>query len=311
MFQENAHLVCLAGACILAGSLSGCVTTEQVEAIVESSNASVLSLVESSNASLDTLVANADRDAIDAVSTDATLLPEGSDGDDAWLASVERIDRFIADHPQAQVVNNTLRIRQASILMMAKQLNLAAAVFDEVNPDIALNPRDRAVYDAREPLLFWYNLSGSLDRSQANAIPGHLATLAGVADGLPADLAARRYLEQVRVRMALRLGRSITRAQPLIDVLEAPLARYGDTFDGARDTVLAWHTDSLDGSAAVSQLASLRWYDYVPCAYERANRLLAETCGLEAQLGETPPAACASSFTPDWLASVDATGCAD
>ncbi|MEO0424977.1 MAG: hypothetical protein AAF184_21760, partial [Pseudomonadota bacterium] len=254
MSYGTTPLVRLVGACLIACSLAGCVTTEQVEAIVESSNAAVISLVESSNDSLDTLIANADREAIDAVSTDATLLPEGNAGDDAWLQSVERIDRFIADHPQAQVVNNTLRVRQASILMMAKQLNLAAAVFDEVNPDIALNPRDRAVYDAREPLLFWYSLSGSLERSQANAIPAHLDTLAAVADGLPVDLAARRYLEQVRVRMALRLGRSITRAQPLVDLLEGPLARYDGTFDDARDTVLAWHTDSLDGPAAVSQL---------------------------------------------------------
>ncbi|MEO0424306.1 MAG: hypothetical protein AAF184_18355, partial [Pseudomonadota bacterium] len=69
--------------------------------------------------------------------------------------------------------------------------------------------------------------------------------------------------------------------------------------------------DSLDGPAAVSQLASLRWYDYVPCAFEQADRMLEQTCELEEQLGETPPAACASSLTPSWLASVEEAGCTE
>ncbi len=280
--------------------LQGCATTQEVKTLVESSNRAIIGLVESAN---DEQLAR--------LSGDVSLDTDGSTGSD-WQRSVERIDQFIVANPQSREINNALRVRQASILMMARQLNLAEAVFAEVEPGIVLNPRDRAVYEARDALLLWYRLSGpgrrALDGADQAAIRRHLGDLASAVDDLDEALAVRRYLEQVRVRMALRLARSQTDARGLLDELQPALNRYGATFDDARDEVTAWHGDSLDGATAVRLLSSLRWYNFVPCAYADADQLRVEVCAVAEQLGEAP-ADCEQSLIPAWLQGISTQKC--
>ncbi len=259
-----------------------CVTTGEVSDVVERSNLAIVTELTGGASALD-----------------AAVTAGGADPA-AWRDSVERIETFIAEHPGLTDINNALRVREAVVLMTHGEAVLAGAVFDEVDEAVPLqSERDRALYAAREPLLWWYGLGETLAPGDVEAGRRHLATLAAVADGLPGDAYVRRYLEQVRVRLALRIVRPVLTEQASREILDGAMARYERQFDDDQRAILAWHDAGADTDAALrAQLRNLRWFDYVPCAFDEADAHIRAVC-------EGPSCAL---YTPPWLASVDVAG---
>lgn len=244
---------------------TSCLTTKQVREIVdESNNAAVVS----------------------SISADARL---GEPGDD-WRTVVNRIETFIAENPDDKRTVAALRIREAVVLLNAGQVNLARAVFDEVDDTQIAGGRDRAIYDAREALLWFYGWDGqSLEASDRQAMNDALISLAEVADSLKPGSGIRRFLEETRVRIAVTGAENLTDEAEVCALTTEPLKRYAGQFDNPadRDGIERWHNNTLS-EADAEVLRNLRWYDYAPKPFE----------DVEAMLGDTT---CPQDPTPDWL----------
>jgi hypothetical protein len=299
---------------IIVLSLFGCVTTAEVERIVEDSNKTVIqniNRVETSTKVMGDIAV-------------ASLAPDGSLPTDSenlavqWQGQVERIERFIAEHPEMTRTNNALRMREAIVLLSAKKIALARVVFAEVDPTQLSNKRDRAIYEAREHLLWWYGLGNTMsqsstgcnlaiDRTGSNDCARALNTLDGLAAvvddsniTLEKSAAVTRFLEQVRVRVAVRLANAMDSEDDILTLLSQALARYEDQFSSAeRSAIHAWHLGhELSAEEKKNLLSSLRWYDYVPSAYKKADALIDEICS-----GDCP------RLTPEWVKCIEEENC--
>ena len=294
--------------------LFGCATTAEVERIVENSNK--------------TIIQNIDRVEIATKVTGdiavASLAPDGSlpaDPEkllDNWQEQVERIEQFIAEHPEMTRTNNALRIREAIVLLSADQKALARVVFAETDPTQLSNKRDKAIYAAREYLLWWYGIGDTLsqsstgcnlaiDRTGSNDCARALNSLDGLVTvvddpdiALENSAAIARFLEQVRVRIALRLANALDSEDDIRTLLTQALARYEKQFsDTDRSAIQAWHLGhELSAEDRKNLLPSLRWYNYVPSAYKKADALIDEICS-----GDCP------SLTPEWVRCIEEENC--
>lgn len=271
-FQQ---VISLAFAAVLLG---GCVTADEVKEIVESANR-------------ESVVANL-------AGAGADLQPAGDAARRAgWEQEVARIEDFIVNHPDRLRTINALRIREAVLLLNAGQVNLARAVFSEVDRGQLAGERDLAIYDARDPLVWWYGLGTAMsgeDRAKARAA---LTGIARVANDLERTTYTRRFLEETRVRIALRLARSLSDPASIRAVLDEAMSRYDGQFDAVdREAIQGWHKDGSDSPDV--PLMSLRWYDYAPRAFTQADQIIAGAC-----VGDCP------SYTPPWIACIEDSSC--
>lgn len=266
------------GAIFVAALLGGCVTADQVREIVEGANR-------------ESLVANLAGEGAD-------LQPERRQGQvAAWEKEVTRIEDFIVNHPEQSRTNNALRVREAVLLLNAGQTNLARAVFSEVDRGELAGERDLAIYDARDHLLWWYGLGTAMSAADRTKAQAALNGLAGVADALERSGYVRRFLEETRVRIALRLAQSLSDSASIRSVLDEAIARYEAQFDAVdREAIQAWHLGS--GGSAGLALKSLRWYDYAPKAFFRADEIIAGAC----------ESGC-PTYTPPWIACTMDNSC--
>jgi hypothetical protein len=263
---------------LAAALIGGCVTADQVKDIVEDANRE--SLVASLGGS------------------DANLEP-GTQGAPvaAWENEVARIEDFIVSHPDQPRTNNALRIREAILLLNAQQPNLARAVFAEVEREQLVTERDRALYDVHDHLIWWYGLGTTLSAEDRERAQSALTGIAEVADGLERSSQTRRFLEETRVRIALRLAHDLSDPGDIRSVLDEAMDRYEAQFDASdRQAIQAWHAG--DGRPGDVVLKSLRWYDYVPQAFAWADEIVAGAC----------EAAC-PSYTPLWIACLKDNSC--
>lgn len=264
---------------IAAGIVAvGCVTTEQVENIVNDANReAVLASV---------------------AGPGSTLEPEqGSTDASTWQQTVNRIEDFIAGNPNEVRTNNALRIREAVVLINAKQLNLARAAFSEVDRDALSSVRDLAIYDAREHLIWWYGWDGSLAGDNERRAREALVGLAAVADGIDRETQIRRFLEEVRVRIAVTLARGLPTEEEIRGVLDEAMPRFAAQFDADdRVTIQAWHMQGTVDADGV--LRSLRWFDYAPRPFSNADAAFGGRCATECP-----------TYTPDWIACIDNGSC--
>jgi len=133
MLMRRLFIICLAAALASTG-LSACVTQQQVREIVAESNAAMI--------------------------TPYLEVPgrKASDSDD-WKDSVTRIDQLIAANPDQKTLVNHLRVRQAMLLTVYKQSNLAEQRWKDVDYSALTNARDKSLYENRESLVWWYKRS--------------------------------------------------------------------------------------------------------------------------------------------------------
>lgn len=157
---------------VLVFALCGCATTNDVKEIVSRSNTAML-----------------------------TGAPVGGTGEDQpdWKEEVGRIEDFISLHPEAEVTNATLRVRQGMLLTVNKQDALATMAFDQVEPSKLFSSRDRALFALHEHLIWWFKISEDYfsdeDYGQAQSA---LVDFSKQCDLLPAGSEARMYLEEMR-----------------------------------------------------------------------------------------------------------------
>jgi hypothetical protein len=253
---------------------AGCVTAEQVKSIVTEANAATIA---------------ADAGVLDA---DPGAAPGAG-----WRDTVARIETFIAEHPDEPRTSNTLRVREAVVLLGAGQPNLARAVFEEVDRGMLGSTRDIAIYDAREHLVWWYGLGSVLTASDIERGEEALVGIAAVADGLDRADDTRRFFEEMRVRIALRLARSRVQEEDVRALLDDGVNRYAAQWDGQdQRAIQAWHRSDILAESA--DIRSLRWYDFVPVAFATAGDIVRAVCEADCP-----------AYTPRWIACIEDGAC--
>jgi hypothetical protein len=152
--------------------MTGCVTQQQVKAIVTETNAAM-------------------------VSPYLQAPKNGEEGvQEAWQQAVTKIDRLIAAHPDQAVLVNHLRVRQAMLLTVNKQQSLAEMRWDQVDAGNLENERERAFYQCRVALVFAYN------GLTANLNPAETASLTARRSEIDTAL---QYVETRDIRVYLRM----------------------------------------------------------------------------------------------------------
>ena len=237
---------------------TGCATRKDVKEIVDSSNALIL-----------TSTLSSDLPGVDAA---------GKSGSGNWKKSVAKIEEFITQNPDRPRINNTLRMREAVLLISAKQWNQASVALEEIDPKHLSKERDKALYEARESILWWYRIGGEspdgLPKKEVARGRTALINLAGVADKLKKISSTRRLLEQMRVRIAMRLARTYRRPEHVRPILEDGLERYAAQFEESEHALIQkWHKEKMKVVSETAVLENIRWYDYVPQAFKLAGEI--------------------------------------
>lgn len=258
---------------------SGCINAATVKKIVEDSNRETVAALEAS-------------------ALESSAPPLGAEGDAApeWEATLARMEEYIATHPERPRTNTALRIRQAALLLAHQQPNRALAAFEQADAAQLSNERDRALYQARHALAWWYGLRArgggamALDTAQRQEARAHMDELAEAAEPLADENTTRRLLEQIRVRIANLLARSLSSADSVRDVVEPAIARYAGRFKPEElPRIQCWHGAGPCEDAR-PELAQTRWYDYYPCAFVFAE-----------EAWEAPPVPELFDRTPEWV----------
>lgn len=114
---------------VITSSIS-CITQRQVKEIVENTNAQTV------NTYLDR--------------------PGHDANNQEWKDSIAEIDKIISANPDQKTLINHLRVRQAMLLTVYSQGNLANEIWNLVENDKLTNERDKALYSNRKALIWWY-----------------------------------------------------------------------------------------------------------------------------------------------------------
>ena len=273
-------------AVVLAVQL-GCATRQDVADIVNQSNRNLIDTVEAANSTvvMATVAEN---------TPDINLENRGLASTE-WQQTATKIEIFIADHPDMPRTTNALRVRQAILYLSADQRNLAVQAFRAVDTAQLSSARDRAIVDVHETLVWWYSITGPTmhafsDADRQKAQQG-LQQLAKESAGLADSRSAQRLLGQMRVRIANRLARSLANPADIKATLNDGLTQYAAQFDASEHVLIqTWHLQKT-GSEVTIPASELRWYDYVPKAFQDAEDM-SETprehsgaSGLYARLG--------------------------
>jgi hypothetical protein len=221
----------------------------------------------------------------------------------AWKDSVERIEEFVSRHEDEPQIINPLRIREAILLLSAGKHIEGAAAFSEIDPTFLSNKRDKALFDIRETLIWWYGIGGensgfSREDTEKNAKKA-LENLAAVADRLDRSAATRRLLEQMRVRIANRLAGAMTNLEETRAILRDGLGRYAAQFDPSEYPLIQNWNKEEPKPELVPKLSDLRWYEYVPEAFKQAQAAWA----VHVRHGEAP------LDIPQWVSCIEDRTC--
>jgi hypothetical protein len=192
-------------ALLLAVMATACATQGQVRQIIDDANAA-------------------------SISGDVGMQPAASGGD--WRKAVAAIEAFIQSHPDQPDLTNPLRVREALVLCVHQQDNLAKAAFEQVDAQhLAATPRERALYEARSVLPWWFKHSTSNISDPASFQTGRVAmkTLAEAVKGLPAISDTRDYLTEMRARIALQLAHHLDDRPRAAEVLVEGMEGFAET----------------------------------------------------------------------------------
>jgi hypothetical protein len=187
---------------------AGCVATREVKEIVARSNAAMIS-----NGSL----------------------AQANQSKPAWEAEVARIEAFIENHPDADVTNAALRVREGMLLAIHKQDAYAAQAFAQVKDRGSLvSARDRALYDLHPHIIWWFRVSDTRfsegDYAAASDALAAFKTACDRPDAPSAGSGARMYLEEMRAWIALAYANELTDLKLKRSAFLDSLDRYADQF---------------------------------------------------------------------------------
>jgi len=221
--------------------LSGCVTEQQVKAIVAESNAAMVSPF--------------------------LNIPEGEQGA-SWREAVSKIDQLIASNPDQPVLVNHLRVRQAMLLTVNKQDSLAEACWKRIDGSALRAERDAALLQNHACLVWWYRRASNarpLDRQEREKAEGCIPGLSESIDGLETP-DVRIYLGTIRVQMELKLleGSRIDnpeKRQAVVRGLAEALESYVGLFSGAHTRWVRdhWASDIMPEGMTITDLRHAAW----------------------------------------------------
>ncbi len=188
---------------------SGCVTTEQVEAIVAESNSAMV---------------------------EPYYQKPDDPGDTNGVGAVEKIDSLIAAHPDNKVLVNHLRVRQAMILTIQGKENLANQRWGMVEAGELKNEREVAFYQSREALVFAYSKledHSALATNEQKAIArAHRKTIEDATGNVKTrDIVI--YLQMIRAMTGLKLANAMDEEQEpqaVTGLLASSLNEFAATF---------------------------------------------------------------------------------
>lgn len=128
--------------CILLSLTAGCTSSRQVKGITFSSNTALVS--------------------------SSLMAPGEASAPNQWQEPVAEIDQLISEHSDQPALVNHLRVRQAMILTVHQQNNLASARWKQVVFDELKTERDRGLYQHWPALVWWYKraLGGPLAQDE-------------------------------------------------------------------------------------------------------------------------------------------------
>ncbi len=172
----------------LCCALPGCATRRQVADIVARSNAALLG------------------------GQFGLPNPESASGQPAWRDASERIDTFIAAHPDQPAATSPLRLRQAMLLLGAGQFHLAQAAFNLVSAGDLHTDRDLALKRSERTLLWWFAASTNATWSEADQAQANTALnqLLEEQSRLAPSPEIRDYLAEMRAWIGLAAAKQTT-----------------------------------------------------------------------------------------------------
>ncbi len=178
--------------------------------------------------------------------------PRTASGRPAWEEESERIDSFVAAHPDLPAATAPLRIRQAMLLLSHGQFSLAEAAFNSATIGDLHTDRDKALKRSQETLLWWFAHSTNHTWTaveQTNALIA-LKQLKEEQDQLAASPEIRDYLAEMRAWIGLSAARQTTSANRARQLLEETLDTYAEIFTPGDLTALATGKERAPDSEA-------------------------------------------------------------
>jgi hypothetical protein len=192
----------------MALAFTGCATRKQVAEIVTQSNAAMLA------------------------GQFGLPDPHGTGGAPGWQMESDRIDAFIAAHPDQPTATAPLRIRQGMLLLTHGQYHLAGAAFDQASEDDLHTARDQALKRNQETLLWWFaNSTNHTWTTDDQALADRaLTNLKEEQSRLAASPEIRDYLAELRAWIGLSAARQTTSTNRMRERIEETLNVYSQVF---------------------------------------------------------------------------------
>jgi len=219
-----------------------CTTTDQVKELIVSSNAAMVS--------------------------SSLMAPGETAKPNQWQQPVADLDQLIAQNEDQATLVNHLRVRQAMILTVHQQDNLATARWKQVSEQALQTERDLGLFKHSEALVWWYKRADKVnpfDQSEVNKVQSFVSRLNdSLATVSNPDLAF--YLGTVMTQMRYRLlgQRDVSsqeKQQQTQEDMTLWLQNYIDLFsDDDKAWLNSYSRKDLDGisTADASNIADFR-----------------------------------------------------
>jgi len=156
--------------------------------------------------------------------------------------------------PGQKEITAPLRIRQAMLLLVNKQSNLAKATFDSVAATDLHTDRDQALKRNAEHLIWWFSHSASDTWTTSDQLKATsaLKALAQTQDSLASSPEIRDYLAEMRAWIGLAAARQTTSASEARQRIEDALDVYSRIFSTHDIELLKAGNEPLAGTDALS-----------------------------------------------------------
>jgi hypothetical protein len=192
----------------LALMLPGCATPKQVSEIVVQSNAAMLA--------------------------GQFGLPEpgAATAKPAWEEATDRIEAFIAAHPDQPAAIASLRVRQAMLLLSYRQFSLAEAAFNAVAITDLHTDRDQALKRNQDTLLWWFanSTNATWTGADQNKSQAAIKQLKEEQSRLNSSPEIRDYLAEMRVWIGLSAAKQTASTSHARELVEDALNVYAEVF---------------------------------------------------------------------------------
>jgi len=258
--------------CFIAATTPGCATKTQVEEIVASSNAALLS-----DSLTDPLEVN------NALTPGKHPVAVGS-VIPAWQTASVKIEQFAVAHAEQTTTLSALRLRQAIMLLANNQFESARFAFDQAT-DLHAD-RDIALKALSNDLIWWFGLDKGFETtpsftSAEQALNNFQAQIDKLSKN-PKNDGIRDYLAEMRVWIALHYVKNETSAIEIKRIMELTFNDYAKIFT---EEDLAAIKNSTIGSSkdplGVKVRRQTRAKEVIAAAKKRATSLQAHGVAIE------------------------------